>query len=500
MKRRDFIRSTATIGATSLLPPFSLSTANAAEIGGYRALVCVFLYGGNDSHNTIVPLDNAEYAAYSVARNGLAEMNGLALPKASLLPITPDGYAANSFGLHPALTNLQQIFNVDRKLAIVNNVGPMLAPTTLAQYQTQAVPVPPQLFSHSDMQVHWQTMRPDFPADSGWGGRLADVLRSAATGQLPILTTLGNGNTFVKGNIVAPYQVTPIRYNGNAVATNAGIAQIPFADLAYGVRGNGNLVPQDLFVNGAMQARSNLLERQYAGLIKSSIDIGEYVTSAIYNVSNGQYFLKNTVPGTWPTANPLAAQLHSVAAMIAARAELGTSRQVFFVSLGGFDNHGDQFGRDVITGNKSLLNGKHFSLLKLVDEALSVFYRSTAAMGIANNVTTMTMSDFGRTMRSNGGGSDHGWGGHYFVMGGAVKGGRMIGAASPGATAASNYFPMPQQLAQFDVGEGRLLPTIPSDAYVATLARWMGVSDAGEMAQVLPNLSRFNIQNLDLMV
>ncbi|MGL5001390.1 MAG: DUF1501 domain-containing protein, partial [Casimicrobium sp.] len=262
-----------------------------------------------------------------------------------------------------------------------------------------------------------------------------------------------------------------------------------------------NRYPQDVFQNNYLAARANLLEQQYAKTTRASLEVGEFVRDAMYNVADvagvgTQYTLKNPVPGTWPAANPLAAQLHAVAAMIAARSALGTTRQIFFVSIGGFDNHGDQFGDN---GSKTLLAGKHFQLLNYVDEALKTFYDATVSMGVADNVTTMTMSDFGRTMKSNGQGSDHGWGGHYFVLGGKVKGGKVIGAQTSGG-ADTNYFPMASQLAGqgLDVGEGRLLPTISSDAYTATLASWFGANST-ELDQIFPNLRRFNVKSLDLM-
>jgi uncharacterized protein (DUF1501 family) len=214
----------------------------------------------------------------------------------------------------------------------------------------------------------------------------------------------------------------------------------------------------------------------------------------MYNTvtANGSttYPLKVPVPGTWPpTGNGLAAQLHSVAAMIAARQALGVTRQVFFVSIGGFDNHGDQHGRDAVTGNKTLLAGTHFNLLRQIDEAFKVFYDATVALGVANNVTTMTMTDFGRTLKSNGTGSDHGWGAHQLVMGGAVNGGRIVGAMPPVALNTS-----------FDVGQGRLLPTTSSDTYAATFAKWMGATE-GELDAIFPNLSRFPTRTMtDLMV
>ena len=172
----------------------------------------------------IVPITGAEYNAYSAARGGLAEANGLALPLGSLLPISPTGLGANSFGLHPAMTNLATLFNTDKKLAVVPNAGPLLAPTTLAQYQGRTVPLPPQLFSHSDMQMHWQTMRPDVPADTGWGGRMADVFRSASSGLLPVSTGLGGGNIFMKGDIVTSYTVTPMKYASGVIDTSSRIA------------------------------------------------------------------------------------------------------------------------------------------------------------------------------------------------------------------------------------------------------------------------------------
>lgn len=489
MDRRHFIRSAASLAATPMLPPFSISSANAADTSGYKALVCVFLFGGNDSQNMIVPITGAEYNAYSSARGGLAEANGLALPLGSLLPISPTGFGANSFGLHPAMTNLATLFNTDKKLAVVANSGPLLAPTTLAQYRARSVPLPPQLFSHSDMQTHWQTMRPDFPADTGWGGRMADVFRTAASGLLPVSTGLGGGNIFMKGDIVTAYTVKPMQYASGVIDTSSRIANTAIADISWNWTGTGaNRYPQDVFVNNNIEARSNLLEQQYANVNKASLDVGAFVTNAMYNTSGTTYALKNAVPGSWPTTNRLAAQLHSVAAMIAARQALGVTRQIFFVSLGGFDNHGDQFGRDSVSGNKTLLSGKHFDLLSQLDVALNAFYRATASMGIANNVTTMTMSDFGRTLRSNGQGSDHGWGGHQLVLGGAVKGGRIVGD-----------FPMPALGTSVDVGEGRLLPAIASDAYIATMASWMGATPA-EVATIVPNLSRFNTQSLDLLL
>jgi uncharacterized protein (DUF1501 family) len=481
MNRRRFLQSASALAAAPIVPQF-LAPVHAADVGGYKALVCVFLFGGNDSHNMVVPIAGAEYNGYASARGGLAEDNGLALPQGALLPL-----AGGQYGLHPAMPGLASIYNNDRRLAIVANSGVLLAPTTLAQYKAHSVPLPPQLFSHSDMQSHWQTLCPDQPADTGWGGRLADVFRTASSGQLPVSVGLGGGGLFMKGDLVFSYQVAPMRYRNGAIDPGFRLARPPRADIYWNWTGSN---PQALFEGNARLPRANLLEEQYATVMESAIDMGQFVTGAVYNETtvsgNTTYSLKSPVPGTWPTGNRLASQLHTVAAMIAARQALGVSRQVFFVSLGGFDNHGDQFGRDAASGNKTLLAGKHHDLLRTLDEALKVFHDATVAMGVSNNVTTMTMSDFGRTLKSNGQGSDHGWGGHHLVMGGAVNGGRIVGQMPPVALGTST-----------DVGEGRLLPAIASETYAATLAQWFGATN-GELDAIFPNLGRFPARTLDI--
>jgi uncharacterized protein (DUF1501 family) len=499
MDRRKFLHQSVALSTLPALP-FSISVAEAAgnsslkaDEAGYKALVCVFLFGGNDSHNTVVPYQSGEYNAYLNARGGLASNNGLALPQGNLQPlIAPGGAAASApLALHPAMTRLGSVYSAG-KMAIVANCGPLLDETSIAQYSTLGHPLPPQLFSHSDMQMHWQTMIPDKPADTGWGGRMADAFRLSSSGRLPVGTGFGSGGIFMKGDITVPYNLAPMHYEGGVINPGSPIVRTPRSPSFW----DNTAKAQTLFQNNYMAARPNLLEQQYAKTVRNSLEVGEFVRDAMYTASGNNYTLKNAVPGTWPTNNPLAAQLHAVAATIAARSALGTKRQIFFVSLGGFDNHGDQFGD---SGGKTLLAGKHFTLLNFVDEALKTFYDATVSMGVANEVTTMTMSDFGRTMKSNGQGSDHGWGGHQFVIGGAVKGGKVLGAQTSGGPD-TGYFPMASQLAGqgLDVGEGRLLPTISADAYTATLAKWFG-ADAGEIAKIFPNLSRFNLQSLDLM-
>ena len=298
---------------------------------------------------------------------------------------------------------------------------------------------------------------------------MADVFKGAATGGLPVSVTLGSGGTFMKGEDVSAYQVLQMRYKNGVIDTSQRIARYPIADVFWNWTGSD---PQQLFVDNTMLIRPNLLEEQFADVMENALAVGKFVVNTMYaeaSSPNGPvYTLNYPVPGAWPATNRLSAQLHSVAAMIAARQALGVSRQIFFVSLGGFDNHGDQFGLDTGTTTKTLLSGTHFGLLRQLDEALKVFYDATTAMGLADSVTTMTMSDFGRTLKCNGQGSDHGWGEHAFVVGGAVNGGRIVGQMPPVALGTS-----------VDVGEGRLLPTTASDTYAATLAKWLGATDVG---------------------
>ena len=482
MNRRHFLKSAALFGASPIVPQW-VSSAHAADVSGYKALVVVFLFGGNDTHNTVVPYSTSEYNAYATARGGPAEANGLAIPQAALQPLS-----GGLYGLHPAMGGLASLYNNGR-VAVVANTGPLLAPTTLAQYRARSVPLPPSLFSHNDMQGHWQTMRPGAQSDTGWGGRMADVFRTASTGGLPVAIGLGGGGIFLKGDQVFSYSVSPMRYRSGALDNTFRISRAPRADIYWNWTGSN---PQAIYEANARLPRANLLEEQYATVTESAIDLGQFVSTSLYNETttngNTNYSLKTPVPGAWPTNNRLAAQLHAAAAMIAARQSLGVSRQVFFVSLGGFDNHGDQFGRDAVTGNKTLMSGRHYDLLRQLDEGLRLFYEATVGLGVASNVTTMTVSDFGRTLKSNGQGSDHGWGAHHLVMGGAVNGGRILGTMPPVALGTS-----------VDVGEGRLLPTTAADTYAASFAQWLGASTA-EVDQIFPNLNRFPTRTLDLFI
>ena len=489
--RRRFMKMMAAAAGTPMMGSLMQAAYAAGPFNDYKALVCVFLFGGNDSQNLVIPL-GGEYAAYASGRGNLA------IPAANVLPISAN-VSGRTFGLHPAMTGLAGIFNNDRKLAIASNVGVLLKPTTKVQYQAKDT-LPPQLFSHSDMQSHWQTGQADAPAQSGWGGRLADLIESAnGNSQVSVSISAAGQNLLQKGNNTVAYAVSGWSNTRSAIVRR--LRSYRDWDNYSPSRPN----PQGAFVNQLNILRANALEDQWGDMAARALTTGEFVNATLYNVdANGnairdaqnnyseKYPITPSPPMTFinssgaSQSNRLAGQLRSVANMIAARNELGVKRQIFFVSLGGFDNHGDQFknSNDAAT---PILSGLHSDLLKQLDQAMTWFYNWTVSQGISQSVTSFTMSDFARTLTSNGTGSDHGWGGHYFALGGAVSGGAMYGGA--GGTAA-DAFPTVALNGPLDVGQGRLLPVTSVDEYGATFARWMGTS-TGELGSVFPNLGRF---------
>jgi uncharacterized protein (DUF1501 family) len=491
--RRAFLKAMSAVAATPMMANMMQAAHAAGPFNDYRAVVCVFLFGGTDSHNMIIPL-GSEHAAYAAARGNLT------IPVANAIPISA-GLSGRSFGMHPSMAGLAGIFNTDRKLAVVPNVGVLLKPTTLAAYQNKA-DLPPQLFSHSDMQSHWQTGRADFPADNGWGGRLADLIDGAlGTGQVSVSISAAGQSLFQKGSRVVSYAVAP--WTGPKSTIVRRLRAYRDWDNYSATRPN----PQAVFEAQLTAARANTLEAQWAQMSTAAFNTGNFLNAALYNLDAGGNPLKDAAgvvsekfpispapPLTYVDSvgltqnNRLAAQLRSVANMIAARDTLGVKRQIFFVSLGGFDNHGDQFkGSNNAT---PILSGLHADLLKQLDGALTWFYNWTKSQGISNNVTSYTMSDFGRTLTSNGLGSDHGWGGHQLVVGGAVSGGAFYGGANAG-----EEFPTVALKTNTDVGQGRLLPFTSVDEYGATFAKWMGATGTGELTSVFPNLGRFARQN-----
>lgn len=446
--RRTFIRQTACAALTTsgiLNTIFDLRRLSAATIpngSDYKALVCLFLYGGNDANNVIVPHDANGYASYAAARGTLA------IPRESLLPLTLQSGDGRDFGFHPSLPELQSLFNQGH-LGIVANVGTLVAPVTRAQYLSGGAAVPPQLFSHADQSVQWQTSVPDQPARTGWGGRMADLLRSLnGNSQISLSISIAGTNTFEVGNVVLPYSVSSngsIGLAGFDGSANANIRLQAFRDLL--------ALPHN-----------NLFEKAYSDTVTRAIATNDLLTSALAGIPP----LQTVFPAT-----ALAAQLNMVAKLIAARTNLGMRRQIFFCSVGGYDTHGDQ-----LTGQANLLTE--------LSQALNAFYAATSELGIAQDVTAFTASDFGRTFPTNGSGSDHGWGSHQFVLGGAVQGGRLFGT-----------FPTLAVNGPDDTGQGRWIPTTSVDEFSATLATWFGVSNS-DLATVLPNIGRFAHPNLGI--
>jgi uncharacterized protein (DUF1501 family) len=445
------------LGAMGVAAPLAINLAAIGEAAAfdssdYKALVCVFLYGGNDYSNTVVPYDPANYALYHQIRAGAGgeDQAGIALARAALAntALTPNNGQVLTdnlqYALAPQLTGLKSLWDAGR-LAVQLNVGPLIQPTTLAQYQsTNRVlnPLPPKLFSHNDQQSVWQSNGTE-GSTVGWGGRLGDIaLANDSNSPNSLLTCISaSGNAvFVAGQDALQYQISP----GGAIRINALNPANP------GLRDAVNAL--------ITRSSQHVLENEYAVVTRRSIEMEGIVNAALTPVQPATVF---------PSGNPLASQLRIVARLIGARAALNVRRQVFFVSLGGFDNH-------------NLLMQDHPNLMTRVNGALSAFYAATVELGIADRVTTFTASDFGRTLSSNADGSDHGWGGHHFVMGGAVQGGRFYGTA-----------PRVSITSDDQVGQGRLLPTTSVDEFAATLARWFGCN-ASELPGILPNVGNFS--------
>ncbi len=445
----------AGLGLTSFLSSVTnLGLLNAAAINNmptfvnsantnYKALVCIALDGGNDSFNMLVPRGNSEYQEYASVRSNQA------LAQNTLLPITPQTSDGKQYGLHPNLTNIQNLFS-NGNAAFVANVGSMIQPTTMSDYVSGAN-LPLGLFSHLDQMQHWQTSIPQSRSSVGWGGRLADLLYSNNTNtDISMNISLDGVNIFQNGNNITEYA---IQSTGQGSVSIAGYDET------------------DAFNVIKRQTIDNLLDQSYQDVLKTA-----YANAITNSQSNALQFgaaINSVTPFTTTfDGSDFSTKLEMVAKTIAARNTLGMCRQVFYVNIGGFDNH-----------DEVLVN--HGGLMAEIDAAIGSFWGVMQELGLINDVTLFTMSEFGRTLTSNGNGTDHGWGGNCLVVGGAVNGQNIYG-----------QYPDLYIANPLDTGEGRLIPTTSCDEYFAELALWFaqnGTStlSATQLTDILPNINNF---------
>ncbi|MDQ1812646.1 DUF1501 domain-containing protein [Massilia sp. CCM 9210] len=453
--RRAFLQRASALSVAGVAAPWAINVAAMAEASAatatdYKALVCVFLYGGNDYANTVTPYDPDSHAKYQSFRPSFAHSRAALAATAlnpTVVPVDSAGFQ-HQYALAPTLAPLMPLFN-DGKLAVMLNVGNLVQPTTKLQFTNKSGRLPPKLFSHNDQQSVFQSSSPE-GATSGWGGRIGDLFQASNTHSTFTCINVSNNAVFLSGNTAVQYQVSP---NGS----------VPLAGLKNALFGSpsSSAALRTLMT----QQRSHMLENEYNRIGKRSIEANEVLTGALSSTP---------APKTaFPAANNLGDQLKLVARMIAAGPTLGAKRQVFFVSMGGFDTH-----------DGMLTN--HPALMTRLGDAMAAFYAATVELGVADKVTTFTASDFGRTMAGNADGSDHGWGSMHFVMGGAVKGKRFYGTAPVVANGGPD-----------DVGQGRLLPTTSVDQFAATMGAWLGVSNS-ELLALLPNLGNYNASTRNL--
>lgn len=473
--RRRFLRQAGAFSALSLagsLDTLGLSSAS-AQAGDYKALVCLFLFGGNDANSMVIPF--SDYASYNAVR---PVTTGVNIAQSLMTPIAPANLSGQTFGLHPAFTatngnpTLTSLFQQNR-LAVVCNAGTLVEPLTRTEYRARTKKTPSQLFSHSDQQTQYQTSISEasvLTAPTGWGGRIGDKLALTMNGATatPIGMSFSGSQAFLNGKSVRGLSLPTagnFGYTGDSPTPNA----LQIARSA---------------------ARAEMILATDANAMVSAAQVS--MASAL-NASRTINPILNPVGGATPTeisapfaglTSGLANQLRAVSRLIYNRATMGQRRQIFFVSIGGFDTH---TGQGAFQPPTPAVQGLA-SLYQQIGQAMSAFYQATANMGVQNSVTTFMLSDFNRTFKPNGAGTDHAWGGHYFVMGGGVQGGRFYGQFPSLALGGPN-----------DADSlGRWIPTTSIEQYGATLARWFGVPDA-DLVQVFPTIGRFATSNLGFM-
>ncbi|MBL8174916.1 MAG: DUF1501 domain-containing protein [Bryobacterales bacterium] len=446
--RRNFLRfgccSVSALTAASQFSRLGAINAFAQSTGDYKALVCIFMFGGNDANNTVLPY-STQYTQYAAVRGSLA------IPQGQILQCpTPSGV---TYGLHPSFAALHPLW-AQKRLAIMANVGMLVRPTTRQQYQTGGQ-VPSNLFSHSDQTSQWQTGMP-LGGTTGWGGRIADKLNQYGINQpssFPMGVSVSGGALLLNGVNSKPATVTPGQTSTGLEGTNPNSTA---------------MVARDLSVQQLLEMDSGLALVQAASAnTKEGIRIAQLISQATST---------NPLATQFPTTG-LGNQLAQIARLIQVRSLLGMRRQIFFASIGGFDTHSNQLP-------------DHINLLTQVSDAMAAFHNATVELGVANQVTTFTESEFSRTFQpSQGAGTDHAWGGHHLVMGAAVKGGDLYGR-----------FPTLALQGPDDSGNrGNWIPATSLDQYGATLALWFGVPQS-DLLSVFPNLANFTTQNLGFML
>lgn len=448
LNRRDFLVNSGAVATLAATP----GTAWSQVIGGgapfddYRTLVCVFLHGGNDSFNMLVPRSTAEYNVYANARQNLAIAQEDLL---AINPVTSDGL---QYGLHPVMGAVQTAFE-NGAAAFVTNVGPLVEPTTREQYFDKSVIVPSQLFSHNDQQAQWHTLKGASTSKTGWAGRIADLIRTnVADQQMATNASLSGTSLFQSGDETVAYVMGrqgPLQFEGFASDPDDPMFQ-----------------QRQAFSRVVNAQYGSIYERGFAEVQHRAIASADAVSAAIASAP--------PLITVFPTG-ALGTQLSTVASLIASREQLQMKRQIFFVGAGGFDSHDDQ-------------NLNQPGLLQNVSDSIAAFYNATVELGISDSVTTFTQSDFGRTLTSNGDGTDHAWGGNQLVVGGSVRGQDVFGT-----------YPLLEIGGADDVGGGRMIPTTSADQFAATLAQWFGIPDA-DLGIVAPHIDNFAQRNLGFMV
>jgi uncharacterized protein (DUF1501 family) len=478
LTRRSFLSRAAYTGVAASAAAHTIrdlrliNTAMAAQgpVTGYKALVCLFMAGGNDANNTLIPTDTSTFEKYTAIRGNMA------MPFSSLLKLktgtsggAPDYMDSDghTLALNPGMAKVQQLF-AEKKVAIVKNVGTLVRPTTRALYLANSKFYrPPQLFSHSDQVTQWQTSVPDQPPVTGWGGRVADVINSVAnpSGNISMSVSLNGANTFQIGNVVSQYHVATT----GAVTLSGNL-----------MTGTGARVKVMRDILGL--SHPNLQRTAYSQVVDRAIETGELLNNAVVDTADDAF---------WSTAFPtttLGQQMKMIARLIQARGptKFNMNRQIFYCQIGGFDTHA---GQVQFTPTFDSTLGTQRNLLSDVSECMFAFQKAMEQLGVSDQVTTFTASDFARTFISNSQGTDHAWGSHHFVMGGAVNGGETFGSMPTFALSGPND----------TASNGGWIPTLAVDQHAATLAKWFGV-DPSEMANIFPNLSRFSSSDLGFML